>query len=136
MSTLTSPVTLDVTGMTCGHCVRAVTGELTELPGVTGVDVDLHAGGTTPVTVTLAGDVTEDALRAAVGEAGYDVVGVRATAGAPGATAEVEAAAPTGRQAAAAPVGRTAFSLTATPTTPREERPEGQSGHGCACGCS
>ena len=44
--------TYRVTGMTCGHCVRAVSAELTGLGGVTGVSVDLVPGGTSAVTVT------------------------------------------------------------------------------------
>jgi copper chaperone len=41
-----------VTGMTCEHCVRAVTGELTNLGGVSDVRVDLVPGGVSAVTVT------------------------------------------------------------------------------------
>jgi len=62
--------TYRVTGMTCGHCVTAVTTEVSGIPGVTGVDVDL-AGGT--VTVTADGPVGRDAVRAAVDEAGYEL---------------------------------------------------------------
>lgn len=59
-----------VVGMTCGHCVTAVTEEVTQVPGVTGVDVDLASGG---LTVASAGPVSDDAVRAAVEEAGYEV---------------------------------------------------------------
>ncbi|MGO1509347.1 MAG: heavy-metal-associated domain-containing protein [Actinomycetaceae bacterium] len=69
---------LDITGMTCGHCAQAVTTELSALDGVTGVDVDLQAGGTTPVTVTSATALDPEALRAAVDEAGYEIAAVRA----------------------------------------------------------
>jgi copper chaperone CopZ len=51
MSTTTA-TTFAVTGMTCSHCVTAVTEELSALPGVTEVSVDLVAGGTSTVTVT------------------------------------------------------------------------------------
>lgn len=61
-----------VVGMTCGHCVTAVTEEVSQLPGVTGVDVDLASGG---LTVTSDAPVDEDAVRAAVDEAGYEVAG-------------------------------------------------------------
>ena len=44
--------TVNVSGMTCGHCASSVTEELSEIPGVTSVDVDLHAGGTSPVSIT------------------------------------------------------------------------------------
>jgi copper chaperone CopZ len=72
-----STTTLDVTGMTCEHCVHAVTTELTGLDGVTAVNIDLVAGGVTPVTISSDAPVAEDALRAAVDEAGYEVVAVR-----------------------------------------------------------
>ncbi|GAB1644889.1 heavy-metal-associated domain-containing protein [Krasilnikovia sp. MM14-A1259] len=62
--------TYTVTGMTCGHCVQAVTGELTLLSGVEDVQVDL---GTGVVTVTSAAPLTPDAVRAAVDEAGYEL---------------------------------------------------------------
>lgn len=62
-----STTTYQVTGMTCGHCVQAVTTEVSAIDGVTGVEVDLASG---EVAVT-GDDVTEDAVRAAVDEAGY-----------------------------------------------------------------
>jgi copper chaperone CopZ len=61
--------TYTVTGMTCGHCVASVTEEVSEVPGVTGVDVDL---GTGLLTVTSA-EPADDLVRAAVAEAGYGV---------------------------------------------------------------
>jgi copper chaperone len=64
--------TYTVTGMTCGHCVNAVTEEVTALPGVTGVDVDLASGR---LTVTSDSPVDDDAVRAAVDEAGYELAG-------------------------------------------------------------
>jgi copper chaperone len=64
--------TYTVTGMTCGHCVNAVTEEVTALPGVTGVDVDLASGR---LTVTSDTPVDDDAVRAAVDEAGYELAG-------------------------------------------------------------
>jgi copper chaperone CopZ len=67
--------TLPVNGMTCGHCVQAVTTELTALPGVSGVAVELVSGGVSTVTVTSEGPLDDDAVRAAVEEAGYDVAG-------------------------------------------------------------
>ncbi|MGE5290914.1 MAG: heavy-metal-associated domain-containing protein [Micromonosporaceae bacterium] len=62
--------TYAVTGMTCEHCVRAVTEELARLDGVTRVTVDLVPGGQSRVTV--AGDLplAEDAVAAALDEAG------------------------------------------------------------------
>lgn len=61
--------TYSVPGMTCEHCTTAVSGELSGVPGVEAVTVDL---GTKLVTVT--GDPLDDAaLRAAIDEAGYEV---------------------------------------------------------------
>ncbi|MGW4483938.1 heavy-metal-associated domain-containing protein [Amycolatopsis sp. NPDC004368] len=57
-----------VTGMSCGHCAQSVTEELTELPGVTGVEVDVETGR---VVVRSEQELAEDAVRAAVEEAGY-----------------------------------------------------------------
>ena len=67
-----STATYTVVGMTCGHCVNAVTEEVSQLPGVTGVDVDLTSGF---VTVISEAPVDESAVRAAVEEAGYEVAG-------------------------------------------------------------
>ncbi len=60
-----------VDGMTCEHCVRSVTEELSEVPGVTDVTVDLVAGGTSRVQVDSTGPVDPAALADAVAEAGY-----------------------------------------------------------------
>lgn len=62
--------TITVSGMTCGHCTSAVTSELMELHGVTAVDIDLVAGGDSPVTITHEGDLDQAAVREAVDEAG------------------------------------------------------------------
>lgn len=59
-----------VTGMTCGHCVASVTEEVREIPGVTEVDVDLASG---TLSITSSRPLDDDAVRAAVGEAGYQV---------------------------------------------------------------
>ncbi|OUE30048.1 Copper chaperone CopZ [Clavibacter michiganensis] len=60
-----------VTGMTCAHCVRSVTEEVGELPGVSSVAVDLVAGGASTVTVESDRPLDPVAVRAAVDEAGY-----------------------------------------------------------------
>lgn len=59
-----------VTGMTCEHCVRAVTTELVMVPGVRSVDVDLESG-----EVTVISDEPLDAhtVREAIDEAGYEL---------------------------------------------------------------
>jgi copper chaperone CopZ len=66
--------TVLVAGMTCGHCVSAVTSELSALPGVTKVDVDLHAGAITPVMVTSTTTLDPADVAAAIDEAGYTLV--------------------------------------------------------------
>lgn len=58
-----------VTGMTCGHCVSSVREEVGEIVGVDTVDVDLASGR---LTVT-GDDVSDDAVRRAVTDAGYEV---------------------------------------------------------------
>ncbi len=60
--------TYQVEGMTCEHCVRAVTGELLLLPGVQRVDVDLESGA---VTVTSDDPLDRANVAEAVDEAGY-----------------------------------------------------------------
>jgi copper chaperone len=62
--------TYQVTGMTCEHCARAVTDELTEVPGVRAVRVDLVPGGTSAVTVSSDATLAADAVAAALDEAG------------------------------------------------------------------
>jgi copper chaperone len=62
--------TYRVTGMTCGHCVRAVTEELTSIPGVIGVSVDLVPDGQSAVTVSSDAPPDAGAVAAALDEAG------------------------------------------------------------------
>lgn len=69
-------VELSVNGMTCSHCVASVTEELKEVPGVDNVDVILNSGATSKVTVLTDTGVDDDALRAAVDEAGFELVGI------------------------------------------------------------
>ncbi len=63
-----STLTYSVPGMTCGHCVNAVTSELTAVAGVTEVSVDL----TTKLVVVSGTDLEDDVLRAAIEEAGFE----------------------------------------------------------------
>jgi copper ion binding protein len=67
---MTTTKTYTVTGMTCSHCVNAVSTEVGGLPGVTDVRVELSTG-----VVSVTGDqpVDDDAVAAAVEEAGYEV---------------------------------------------------------------
>ena len=62
--------TYQVTGMTCEHCVRAVTEELARLDGVREVSVELVPEGSSAVTVTSDGPLLADAVAAALDEAG------------------------------------------------------------------
>lgn len=59
---------LEVHGMSCGHCVSAITTAVSALPGVAGVDVDLGAG-----TVRVSGTPDVVQVTAAIEDAGYDV---------------------------------------------------------------
>ena len=57
-----------VSGMTCAHCERAVSAELSAVPGVASVDVDLE----TKLVVVRGESLDDAALRAAIDEAGYE----------------------------------------------------------------
>ena len=63
-------MTYHVTGMTCQHCVNAVTGELAALGGVSSVVVDLVPGGESLVTVASDAPLAQQAVAAALDEAG------------------------------------------------------------------
>ncbi len=59
-----------VSGMTCAHCVLSVREEVSEVSGVQTVDVDLSSG-----RLTVVGEgVSDEAVKAAVADAGYEVV--------------------------------------------------------------
>lgn len=62
--------TYTVKGMTCEHCVRSVTEEVSAIEGVTDVSVDLESGR---VLVSSTAEVATDDVRAAVTEAGYQL---------------------------------------------------------------
>ena len=63
--------TVKVAGMSCGHCVAAVTKELTALGGVSEVSVDLEAGA---VSFRSDRELGQAELAAAIDEAGFDLV--------------------------------------------------------------
>ena len=69
--TFIGATTFQVTGMTCGHCQRAVTEEISRIPGVQGVTVDLATCG---VTVTATQPVDRADVARAVDEAGYTLI--------------------------------------------------------------
>jgi copper chaperone CopZ len=62
--------TYTVTGMTCGHCVGSVRTEVSQIPGVTDVQVDLDSGR---VTVTSEAPIDLETMRASIDEAGYEL---------------------------------------------------------------
>lgn len=67
-----SESTYTVTGMTCGHCADSVTEEITTIAGVRKVEVDVESGR---VTVASETPLLVEDVRAAVTEAGYELVG-------------------------------------------------------------
>ncbi|WFE55242.1 heavy-metal-associated domain-containing protein [Micromonospora sp. WMMD1155] len=67
--------TYQVRGMTCGHCAQSITAELSALPGVENVDVDLGAGN---VTVHSAETLALADVERAVDEAGFELAGALA----------------------------------------------------------
>jgi copper chaperone len=66
--------TYEITGMTCGHCVSSVNEELSAVPGVTDVTIQLKVGGISTAQVTSSRDLPQDEVAAAVEEAGYTLV--------------------------------------------------------------
>jgi copper chaperone len=74
-------MTYQVTGMTCEHCARAVTGELADVPGVSAVNVALVPSGVSSVTVTSDAPLPAETVAAALDEAGgYRLSGAGAAA--------------------------------------------------------
>ncbi|MEU6510785.1 MULTISPECIES: heavy-metal-associated domain-containing protein [unclassified Streptomyces] len=61
-----------VTGMSCGHCEGAVSGEVSQIPGVTSVKAVASSG---EVTVVSGAPLDDEAVRAAVDEAGFELAG-------------------------------------------------------------
>lgn len=66
-----STATYTIVGMTCGHCVQSITEEVSAVPGVTDLDVELASGA--PSVTSETGGVDDDAIRSAVAEAGYEI---------------------------------------------------------------
>ena len=69
--------TYTVTGMTCEHCVHAVTSELGAVGGVSAVAVELVPGGSSLVAVTSEARLPDHAVSAALDEAGGYRIGGR-----------------------------------------------------------
>ena len=73
MSHTIEHLTYSVPGVSCGHCRAAIVTEVEPLAGVTSVDVDLDAK-----RITVAGtELDDEAVRAAIDEAGYEIAGAR-----------------------------------------------------------
>jgi len=68
---MSSTTAYTVTGMTCSHCVSAVTEEVSKIPGVVNVDVDLASGS---LSIASQSPVDDAAVQEAVEEAGYELV--------------------------------------------------------------
>lgn len=66
---MSDTITYTVPGMSCGHCESAVKGKVSAVEGVENVDVDLD---TKVVTVTGT-NLSDESLRAAIDDAGYDI---------------------------------------------------------------
>ena len=75
---MTTTATYGVDGMTCGHCISAVMEELTKLPGVRDVTVDIVAGATSAVRIVSEDKLNESHVRDAVEEAGYELANSKA----------------------------------------------------------
>lgn len=69
---MSSEASYTISGMSCGHCESAVTREVTAIPGVTSVTAVAQSG---LLTIASEGPLDEGAVRAAVDEAGYELVG-------------------------------------------------------------
>lgn len=72
---MTTTTDVTVAGMTCAHCVSAVSDAIIALPGVVSVSVDLAPGALSRVTVSSLHELSGSELAAAVDEAGYEVAG-------------------------------------------------------------
>lgn len=66
--------TVQVDGMTCGHCVASVTEEIESIDGVQDVSINLNAGGVSEVTVNSDRKLKHESISEAVAEAGYVMV--------------------------------------------------------------
>ena len=66
--------TLNISGMTCGHCLASALEELTAIDGIDGVDVRLDKGGMSRAVVTSSGTIDPAEVSEAIVQAGYSVV--------------------------------------------------------------
>ena len=73
-NTLSTTQRFEATGLTCGHCAKAVSEELLALEGVLDAQVEVVEGGASTVTVVTERDLTDDEVVAALDEAGEYVL--------------------------------------------------------------
>ncbi len=71
---MSTTLRFEATGLTCGHCARAVSQELTALDGVLDVQVEVVSGGASAVTVVTERELSHDEVVAALDEAGEYVL--------------------------------------------------------------
>ena len=71
---MSTALTYGVAGMTCEHCVHAVTDEVKKLPGVIDVSIDLVPDGNSSVHIVSANVLDDAQVRDAVDDAGYELV--------------------------------------------------------------
>ena len=65
----TENLTFEVPTMSCGHCVSAITAEVTQVPGV----VDVAINSDTKAVIVTGDGLDDSAIRAAIAEAGFEV---------------------------------------------------------------
>ena len=66
-----STTTVKATGLTCNHCAMSVSEEVSEVPGVTGVNVDVAKDGVSPLPIEHEGTLNPQAVADAIVEAGF-----------------------------------------------------------------
>ena len=71
---MSTTLRFEATGLTCGHCARAVSQELTALDGVLDAQVEVVSGGASAVTVVTERELSDDEVVAALEEAGEYVL--------------------------------------------------------------
>lgn len=69
-----SATTVKATGLTCNHCAMSVSEELQEIENVNDVNVEVVKGGESTVTINHDGDLDAAKVKAAIEEAGYQLV--------------------------------------------------------------
>lgn len=73
---MTTITTIMVPGMTCGHCIAAVTKEVEAVAGVKHLSIELHKGAESEVSILSDAPISNDVLTEAIDEAGFDVASI------------------------------------------------------------